>query len=60
MAMKYYRRMQYEIETGEEEFIVMFDSDVEGRQLEGYSDNVFAKIADFTDANGNARNKYAW
>ena len=23
-----------------------------------YSDNVFAKIADFTNANGNARNKY--
>ena len=36
MAMKYYRRMQYEIETGEEECIVMFDSDGEGRQLEGF------------------------
>ena len=23
-----------------------------------YSDNVFAKIADFTNANGNTRNKY--
>ena len=34
MAMKYYRRMQYEIETGEEEWIVMFDSGGEGRQLE--------------------------
>ena len=67
--MKYYRRMQYEVETGEEECIVMLDSDGEGRQLEGfdasdsyttpefrnwwrltvlfYSDNVFAKIADF-------------
>ena len=36
MAMKYYRRMQYEIETGEEECRVMFDSDGEGRQLEGF------------------------
>ena len=32
MAMKYYRRMQYEVETGEEECIVMLDSDGEGRQ----------------------------
>ena len=36
MAMKYYRRMQYEVETGEEECIVMLDSDGEGRQLEGF------------------------
>ena len=34
--MKYYRRMQYEVETGEEECIVMLDSDGEGRQLEGF------------------------
>ena len=32
--MKYYRRMQYEVETGAEECIVMLDSDGEGRQLE--------------------------
>ena len=28
--------MQYEVETGEEECIVMLDSDSEGRQLEGF------------------------
>ena len=36
MAMKYYRRMQYEIGTGEEECREMFDSDGEGRQLDGF------------------------
>ena len=52
MAMKYYRRMQYEVETGEEECIVMLDSDGEGRQLEGFDASDSYTTPEFRNCSG--------
>ena len=52
--MKYYRRMQYEVETGEEECIVMLDRDGEGRQLEGFDASDSYTTPEFRNCPGDA------